>query len=65
MKSQNFQDKSLVIGDVQLKVMSYQVGDKFYCNISNLDPGATIARAEGRSEEEAYETAVAKVKARL
>ena len=50
---------------ISLKLTSYQIGDRFYCHVSNFDPGATIARAEAASPEEAEREALRKARARL
>jgi hypothetical protein len=43
-------------------IESYHVGDRFYCTISNADPGARFARAEASSAEEAERTALEKAR---
>ncbi|MEM1320860.1 MAG: hypothetical protein AAGG75_11425 [Bacteroidota bacterium] len=65
MKPSYFPEETLDIKGTPVKVVSYQIGEKFYCHISNVDPGATIARAEGESREAAFATAKAKVESRL
>jgi len=34
-------------------IETYQLGEVFYCSISNVDPGARFARAEGSTREAA------------
>lgn len=41
-------------------VTSYQLGDRYYCTIENVDPGARIARAEGATREDAERQALEK-----
>lgn len=50
---------------VPVEVTSYKVGDRYYCHLTNVDPDATIARAEGASREEAEQLALAKAANRL
>lgn len=40
-----------------MTIETYQLGDVFYCSISNTDPGARFARAEGPTREAAEATA--------
>ncbi len=54
--------------DVQgwkVKLVSYKIGEKYYCHIDNVDPGATIARADGVTRNEAVQNALKKATARL
>ena len=53
MKSEDFQESREEMGGWAVNVVSYRIGDRFYCTIDNVDPGARIARAEGATREEA------------
>jgi hypothetical protein len=53
------------INGVQIKVTSYQIGERYFCHVTNIDPGATIARGEGDTREEAREVALSKATHRL
>ena len=48
-----------------VQITSYRLGSVFRCTVANLDPGATIARAEGATREEAERVASEKAIARL
>ena len=48
-----------------VQITSYRLGGVFRCTVANLDPGATIARAEGATREEAERVASEKAAARL
>jgi hypothetical protein len=48
-----------------VQITSYRLGDTFRCTVDNVDPGATIARAEAATREEAERIACEKAKARL
>jgi hypothetical protein len=48
-----------------INITTYQIGERFYCHIDNVSPGATIARTEGDSLEEAREAALQKATTRL
>ncbi len=41
-------------------IESYKLGDVYCCAISNVDPGARFARAEGATKEEAESRAIEK-----
>jgi hypothetical protein len=57
VKSEAFQESREEIGGWAVNVVSYRIGDRFYCTIDNVDPGARFARAEGTTREEAESTA--------
>ena len=50
---------------VRISVESYKIGDSYHCHLANVDPGATIARSEAVTREEAVEMAIAKASERL
>jgi hypothetical protein len=50
---------------VKVSVTSYKIGESFYCHVQNVDPGATISRAEAGTREEAVDLALRKAKDRL
>ena len=39
---------------------TYRLGEVYHCTVSNADPGARIARADGSTREEAESRAVVK-----
>jgi hypothetical protein len=41
-------------------VETYKLGDTYHCTISNVDPGARFARADGSSAAEAEQRALEK-----
>jgi hypothetical protein len=43
-----------------MTVESYKLGDVYSCTISNVDPGARVARAEGLTKAEAESRAIDK-----
>jgi hypothetical protein len=57
MKSEDFKESREELGGWAVNVVSYRIGDRFYCTIDNVDPGARFARAEGTTREEAESTA--------
>lgn len=65
MTSENYLSQTRELAGVPVNVTSYKIGDRFYCHVSNVDPGATIARAEADSSAEAETLALDKAAARL
>ena len=60
MKAEGYAKRRQPLGDWQIEIETYQVGDVFYCAINNVDPGARFARAEGSTKEEAESKAIEK-----
>ena len=64
-QARDYKTERREIAGVAFDVTSYKIGDRYYCHVTNADPGATVARAEGASREEAEETALTKTINRL
>jgi hypothetical protein len=60
MKSEDFRERRDEIGGWAVNIVSYKLGDRYYCTIDNVDPGARFARAEGGTREEAEAVALEK-----
>jgi hypothetical protein len=58
MKSEEFSERRDELNGWPINIVSYRVGDRYYCTIDNVDPGARFARAEGATREEAESTAL-------
>lgn len=65
LKANYFHIETQEISGLKVNVTSYKIGDRFFCHIANVDPGATIARTDGETEEEAVQAAFAKAMRRL
>lgn len=48
------------IGDFEINIESYRIGDTYHCTVDNVQPGAVLARGQGKSREEAERIAVEK-----
>jgi hypothetical protein len=59
LRSEHYQRERRTIGGVEVSIESYKIGDSFYCHLSNVEPGATIARTEAPTREEAINKAIA------
>ena len=53
MKSEEFREQREQLNGWDINIVSYRIGDRYYCTIDNVDPGARFARAEGATREEA------------
>ena len=60
MKSEEFQERREQLTGWDVNIVSYRIGDRYYCTIDNVDPGARFARAEGATREEAEAAALEK-----
>jgi hypothetical protein len=58
MKPQNYSKRRLEVAGWQVNVVSYQLGDRYYCTVDNVSPGAWIAKTEGATREEAEKKAL-------
>jgi hypothetical protein len=62
MKAEEYAERQEVIDGWKVHIVTYRIGDRFYCSIDNVDPGARFARAEGASREEVERVALEKAK---
>ena len=60
LRSEGYQETKRELDGWPINVTSYRVGEKWYCTIDNVSPGARFARAEGPTREEAEKTALDK-----
>ncbi len=65
MRPEDYQRRRVELGGWPVGIVSYRLGDRFYCEIDNVSPGARIARAEGATREAAEEEALAAAERRL
>ena len=48
-----------------VNIVTYRIGEAFYCHVDNVSPGATVARGQGKTAEEAEKSAIGKATDRL
>ena len=65
MRTEEYQRRDEQLTGWPVGIVSYRLGDKWFCEIDNLDPGARIARAEGPTREAAERDAKAAASRRL
>ena len=65
MKVEEFAERKEQLAGWPVHIVTYRIGDKYYCTIDNVDPGARFARAEGATLEEAERVALEKAERHL
>jgi hypothetical protein len=65
MKPEQYSETLMEVKGWPLRLISYRLGETFYCKADNVSPGALIARASGGSREEAEAKALETASARL
>ena len=65
MRPEEYQERFHAIPPFQVHIVSYRLGDEFYCSVDNVDPGAVIARTKGSTRAEAESTALERAAKRL
>jgi hypothetical protein len=58
MKAENYQERKVEVGDWQVNLSSYKLGETWHCKADNVSPGAGLARTTGATREEAEEKAL-------
>jgi len=65
MSPREYLERTESVPPFRMHIVSYRLGEKFYCIIDNVDPGANIARAKAATREEAESEAIARARERL
>lgn len=60
MKPEDYSRRQTELAGWAIQIETYRLGEVYHCSISNVDPGARFARAEGSSKEEAEQRALEK-----
>ena len=60
MKAENYTERRDTLDGWPINIVTYRIGEKYYCTIDNVDPGARFARAEGTTREDAERVALEK-----
>jgi hypothetical protein len=61
-KVEEFAERKIEIDGWPVNLVSYKIGEKFYCKADNVSPGARLARTTGATREEAEQSAIARAK---
>jgi hypothetical protein len=62
MKAEEYQERRLEVAGWPVNLASYRFGAEWRCMADNVVPGAALARAKGRTREEAEEAAIVRAK---
>jgi hypothetical protein len=62
MKAEDYTERHGEIDGWKVHIVTYRIGDRYYCTIDNVDPGARFARAEGATREDAERVALEKAR---
>jgi hypothetical protein len=60
MRPEDLSKRQVELSGWQITVETYKLGDVYHCTISNVDPGARFARADGSTRDEAESKALEK-----
>ncbi len=60
VKAEEYSERNETIDTWPIHIVTYRIGDTYYCTIDNVDPGARFARAEGPTREEVERVALEK-----
>jgi len=58
MKAEDYTERRDLIDGWPVHIVTYRIGEKYYCAIDNVDPGARFARADGATREEVERVAL-------
>ncbi len=65
LRSEDYLKRNETLAGWPVRIVSYRIGDRYYCHVDNVSPGATISRAESQNREEAEKAAISKAASRL
>jgi hypothetical protein len=60
VKSEEYSERVVGVGDWQCRLTSYRLGEVYHCHADNVSPGARLARTTGATKEEAERAALAR-----
>jgi len=62
MKAEKYSKRQEQVGRWKVNIVSYKLGDQYYCTVDNVETGATLARGQGSTREEAEKKALERAK---
>jgi hypothetical protein len=65
LRAEEYTVRSEIIEGWPVRLTSYRLGDRYHCQVDNVEPGAIIVRTEGASREEAEAAARERARDRL
>jgi hypothetical protein len=65
LRSEFYQRRQTDLAGWQVGIASYKIGERFICEVDNVNPGARLARGEGLTREDAEQQALVVAQRRL
>ena len=65
LRAEEYTQRREKVGDFEINIVSYRLGDRYHCKVDNVSPGAVVARRDGSTRAEAEQTAVAIARERV
>ena len=65
MKVEEYSERKVEMEGWEVRLSSYRIGVEFYCHADNVSPGATIARTQAATREEAEGKALERARKHL
>ena len=62
MRAEEYSERLEEVDGWKVRLTTYRAGDRYYCSIDNVDPGARFTRAEAATREDAERIALEKAK---
>jgi hypothetical protein len=62
---QERREREETVGRWRVRLISYRLGEEFFCTADNVDPGANLARVRGAQRDEVEAQALAQARQRL
>jgi hypothetical protein len=58
LRPEDYQRRQEKLADWPINIISYRLGECYYCTVDNVSPGARLARGVGTTREEAERQAL-------
>ena len=62
MKAEEYTERRETVDGWPVHLVTYRIGETFYCVVDNVDPGARFARAQGPNREDVERVALEKAR---
>jgi len=62
MHAEEYQERQEEASGWPIHVVSYRLGDRFFCAVDNVNPGARLSRGAGATRDEAESQALEKAR---
>jgi hypothetical protein len=65
MRAENYERRREELAGWPVAIVSYKLGERYICEIDNVNPGARVAHAEAATREDAERAAIEAAERRL